>query len=250
MRMNTRVLLGIVALVGILGSVLTFLAFPNVSTKLPDLWLEVGKTGLGIVSIAVVGGLVSWVFRRIDSDREEARRLNDYRQEILRDFLASYRGIKNVRRHLRVAGLTDKYQAPPTTLTKEQMSIYTAQMELLNEAQLELERIKLEVESSGGVLSGSQPIRAALKDCEHYVGDLVTEWEKVGPTLLDGEKPLPFSSLEKARDFTGRASDTMFRPHVSNQVGIVVESILVDLLPARWAASAQPVATNETPPKR
>jgi hypothetical protein len=249
MRMNTRVLLGIVGLVGILGTVLTFLAFPNVSTKLPDLWFEVGKTGLGIVSIAVVGGLVSWVFRRIDSGREEDKRLNDYRQEILRDLRTSYHVIKNIRRHLRVAGLTDKYKAPPTTLTKEQISTFNVQMELLNEAQLELERIKLDVESSGGVFSHRERIHDALEDCEKYIGDVVTQWEEVGPTLLDSEKPLPFSTLDKLRDFTGKASRNMFRQHVSNQVGIVVGSILVDLLPARWAASTQPRATKETPPQ-
>jgi hypothetical protein len=183
--------------------------FALVFARMPDqrdvLLLEGAKAAIGVVPLAffsvIVADLVSRRdYQRTQADREREqqrerddrareiqreldRNRDDYRRRFLNDVVVSYNRIKGVRRSLRAAGLGF---AGLGGLSEEQLHQIDVQMATLNETQLDLERMKREVEGRTDVLSGAPRIHAALATLESYANGPITDWELGRSKLLPG----------------------------------------------------------------
>ena len=145
--------------------------------------------------------------------REKAEKLHEeakFKSEIRVDYLkrvgTSYRVAKAARRALRAVGLTDKHNKAPDALSADQIASYQEQMKSLNEAQLELEALKIEARSLPSLV-GLQELPDLLGLMEDYLREVVKEYEKYNPKLLIDSSAVKFVNLRRLKEFTGSASN-------------------------------------------
>ena len=139
-----------------------------------DVALEVAKAGLELLGVALLGGAVAAAFRWLEDDRDEQRRLDDYRAARVGELWDAYHRIKAVRRALRAAG----FAAPSGKLTGEQVAVFCTRMVELNDAQLNLERLVKLIDGQDDVFGeecGS--ITRWISQAEGYVGGIIKAWE-------------------------------------------------------------------------
>ncbi len=159
--------------------------FAAAPSERSELWLELGKAGIQLLVIAVVGGMVAAAYRRLESRREERRRLDDYRIEILRGLVESYNRIKAVRRTLRAYGFGSPKHGH--ALSAGQCSEYQTQMRSLLEAQLSLEKIGREVRAQPQVFeSHGSDVDSLIHRAETYVHRVIEDWECFGLDITAG----------------------------------------------------------------
>jgi hypothetical protein len=139
-----------------------------------DVALEAAKAGLELLAVAILGGAVAAAFRWLEADRDEQRRLDEYRAERVGELWDAYHRIKAVRRALRAAG----FAAPSGKLTGEQLAVFCTRMMELNDAQLSLEKLVKLIDGQDDVFGeecGS--ITKWISQAEGYVGRIITAWE-------------------------------------------------------------------------
>lgn len=139
-----------------------------------DVALEAAKAGLQLLAVALLGGAVAAAFRWLDADRDEQRRLDDYRSARVGELWDVYHQIKAVRRALRAAG----FAATSGRLTDEQIAVFRTRMVELNDAQLSLEKLLKLIDGQDDVFGrecGS--ITEGISQAERYVGHIITAWE-------------------------------------------------------------------------
>ena len=85
-----------------------------------DLWFELAKGGVQLLTIVILGGAVAAAFRSLDARRDDRRRLDEYRAAFVHELLDAYRRIKAVRRSLRASGL----RSPTSGLANSLLSFF------------------------------------------------------------------------------------------------------------------------------
>jgi hypothetical protein len=148
---------------------------------------------------------------------------------------STYRTVKKSRRALRATGLTTKFQNVDFTLSPEQLSAYVKEMATLNDAQLDLERLVLELGHFPDSFRGSPDLSKTLGSMESYVRRVLTEFEEKLPTLRNNAGTTPFSSLAKLVDFTSSNRTSEFGSKFSDGHDKALGLIRVELLPLRVA---------------
>jgi hypothetical protein len=184
----------IALVVGLLLIVLAFLG-TNGTDRVP-LWTEVGKTGLQVAVVVLLGAVVNTTLKHqeelradgrkrqeelranhrkdLEALRDDRRRLNDYRQSILLELRTAYEDLKRVRRELRVDGFTDRDGRDPGCLDGDRRGVYHAHMRKVSDAQLALE----EVVTKLGTLPDGEKLGWSVQSMAKYVDELVGEWEE------------------------------------------------------------------------
>ena len=198
--------------------------------------LELWKTVLNLGLIVIVGGFVSFLYRRFEKRRVVDRALHGFRADYLRKFQGAYRTIKTVRRTLRAAGLTTMRRDPLTELDEVHILTYREQMALLNEAQLDFEDLFLELENFPDAFSNSVEIEEVVKRINSYLREILREyenhWRRLGGTTSGRSS---FESLERLRDFTGSFKEGDYRKKVVWGRRQAIGLMQSDLLPLRLA---------------
>jgi hypothetical protein len=204
-----------------------------------DIGLEIVKAGLQLGVIGGLGGGVTFFLGKFESDRREQNRVDEknrreqnrvdeYKLEILREVIASYNKIKSVRRILRAFGFKS---AQATTLTPVQITEFVAQMRILNEAQLSLERINLEIKAQTNVFRGSTKIRECLDTVEQYINHVVQDWEKHGEFVWSSASSERFNSLQLQHlDEFLAESERSFSKCAGRPLATLVKTISSELL--------------------
>ncbi len=146
-------------------------------TRSEDIAVEVAKSGAQLALLAVLGALVTGVFRYLDAEREDDRRRIEYRLGVLREVVASYNRIKAARRILRAYGFGRNESGDATSA---QLREFVAQLRSLNDAQLSLEAIKRQVEADAGAFAHGNELIELLGCVEDYVHQVITDWEAGG----------------------------------------------------------------------
>jgi hypothetical protein len=206
-----------------------FIAFGAIFTsESGDLWFELGKAGVQLLAIVVLGSAVAAAFRVLDDRREgrrigaseqreedrklaaerreERRLLDEYRAGIAAELVDAYHRIKAVRRTLRAIGFGPTASG---TLSTEQRTDFRRQMELLNDAQLTLEKVKRDVEGQPPVFEHlGQPIWEKVDRAERYVNQVIGDWEDPGTKVeVDADLSSIMASLGNLRSFLLSAGD-------------------------------------------
>lgn len=163
-------------------------------------YLELVKSLLQLTTVILIGGAITAVYKALESSRSDAKEkeaavleTNKLKQSIRIDYLLrlgkSYRAAKGTRRALRAAGLSTKYCYPEKELIEGQLEIYKEQMRILNQAQLELEELKIEATSLPSLL-GLGELPNLLASMEKYLRNVVKEYEKVSSQIIVESKPI------------------------------------------------------------
>ena len=112
-------------------------------------------------------------------------------------------------------------------------------MQRINEAQLELEGLKIEARSLPAFITIAD-IPQHLSQMEDYLRELLKEYEATKP-LLDQNAPVVFSTLERLDEFTGatrrsftcsqyhKKTDYRFITHFADLYDVVIEVISKNL---------------------
>jgi hypothetical protein len=187
------------AVAAVIAVVMILLGWVTVESRSDEASAELVKTGLQIVAVVVVGSAVAAAFRARSERRDDERRIDEYLATKVNELWAAYHRIKAVRRTLRAAGF-HKRQAG-RRLNATQHSRFHAQMRVLNDAQLTLEQLVREI-------SGQRQIFGRHADCvvwllgraEHYVNDVIGDWEKHGWEVEEG---IDFAALADGPDHKG-----------------------------------------------
>jgi hypothetical protein len=163
--------------------------------------IEIIKSLLQFAFVIIIGGVVAAIFKALEQNREQVRLLAATRADYLNRLGKLYRTIKAARRALRAEGLTTKFHKSnkPISIHKNQLPLYRTQMEHINEAQLELEELKIEA----GSLPVFKPLKVSdkLEQMEKYVRDVLKEFEEVYP-LLQSDQPVKSDQLNHLDEFT------------------------------------------------
>ena len=200
-----------------------------------EMRVEVLKYLLQFTVIIIVGGAVAALFRYAERRRDEKKIRSEIRTDYLQRLGALYRHVKASRRTLRAEGLTTKYASAPKTISGKQAEIYKKQMIELNDAQLELEGLKIEANSVPAFVSLPE-LSGTLKQMEDYLRQILTEYENHRP-LIDSNHTVHFADLERLDEFTGatkrsfqfskytKKTDYRLKSHFSDRYESVIKMI-------------------------
>ena len=182
--------------------------------KRSSVGLELAKAGLQLGVVTLFGLIVTQALRRFnddrsdrakqaDVDREERRRLNEYRLAVFRDAVGAYNRVKTVRRTLRAAGLSK----PATgSLQAHQIDEFNAQMCALNDAELSLETIEREVAAQSAAFPNAFSSLHHLQDIEKYLRGVLSAWE-TRALLTTTPNERQEEALESLENFLARRGD-------------------------------------------
>lgn len=175
----------------------------NSTSRSADVWFEATKAGLQLGAIVILGGAVAWAFRALDQSREDRRRLDEYLGAVADELWDAYRQVKAVRRKLLAAGFR---QPASGTVSAEQSAEFRAQIDVLIDAQLTLEKLKRGVETQPSLYSPDDTgIRSLLRDAEDYVNKVIATWEHHGNEIKAGADLDQVTKLENLQPFLGPA---------------------------------------------
>jgi len=191
----------------------------------PDFWFEAAKAGLQLGVVVIVGGLVGYALRHLESEREARRssrgRLDEYRLGLVRDLVTAYNEVKAVRRTLRAYGFSSP--EPGVTLKTDQIAEFQRQMESLMWAQLSLERIQREIKAQGQVFGADADDLMKMVDrAQRYVNDVIKDWETSGAGLIvDEDARTTMSKFTHLQDFLASAKgpESRFKAKLSEPLG-------------------------------
>jgi len=239
-----------------------FASYPGHPEAEESIRVEIVKSLLQLAIVIIIGGVVATLFkteeRRRDrllkaeeQRREQLLKAEEQRREHLRlraetraDYLKRlsklYRDVKAARRALRTGGLTTKYTTSkkPISINSVQIGLYKEQMERINEAQLELEGLKIEAKSLPDFAS-LESVSERLEQMEKYLGDIISEFEEIYP-LIQISQPITPDKLKHLDEYTGdkdrNSVDTKhrfkgdFSEPYSEVIGIISRQLIIQPL--------------------
>jgi hypothetical protein len=102
---------------------------------------------------------------------------------------------------------------------------------MIIDAQLELENLAGDIETSEGMFCDPTALRALLSEMESYLGKLITEYEKKAFETLHGPKLLCLTDLPELEGFTATSTEVGdFKKQFSGPYRAIQRAIRRDLL--------------------
>jgi hypothetical protein len=191
--------------------------------------------------------------RTAEKDRDERRqemrqnaelkaRRADYVDELLKSTLSrvteSYNAAKRARRQLRALA---RYENDSGEMMVR-ASVYDEWMARLNDAQLDLESVKRDVDVSRGAYPSAKEMFVCLKRMEDYLRAVRKEYEEAR-WQADGD--LPLNPLERLVDFIGKKkASKAFSEELQDQYAELRQMVRSNLLNARFAPVTPPEAAE------
>lgn len=181
--------------------------------------IEIGKALLQIISVGVVGTILSSLLARYGYWREDTIRNNElkriseenrnqFRKDILHQLNEIYSEMKNNRRMLRAKAFTMSYSvALETDDAKVALDIYDNVLEDINNLQLQLEILMKEIETNQNTFTNWTKIKTDISRMEKYLGKLVKEYEENRTKMFADPTSLEIKDLDNLRKMLGHADD-------------------------------------------
>lgn len=140
-----------------------------------DMWVELVKSSIQIIVLAVAGGVVGAVLRDRDAVRDAELRRRAYFLAFLDQVDLSYGQVKSVRRMLRTYGFG---QPRAGALTPQQVVGFRNQMAHLNDAEVAYEMHARKVAALAGRFGGAADgLEQALTGIHTYLATVLREWQ-------------------------------------------------------------------------
>lgn len=201
------------------------------SEEVKALLLVYSKGLVQFIIVVVIGGGLSLFFKLAEERRLAAREKQAVRSEYLEKVGEAYRKAKLVRRNLRASGLTNKNTPYPAALNNGQIQCYKEEMLSLQEAQLQLEALKIQAKSHAA-LKNATNLSNNLKVMEKYLRSITKEYEKNILIFTQQGSSLHFYNLKNLEEFTGPSNKSskknrkaIFVTKFSDKYAEVTESI-------------------------
>jgi hypothetical protein len=208
---------------------------------------EAAKSILQLGVVAVVGAAVSvlvfeyqrerqTIDREADLKRQEREKQKDldrksleYREALLLSVLSkamdAYGQAKRARRLLRGRAILTQDQAKVVLADQ-----YDACFDMLNDAQLDLENLARDVETSAKAFSEPDKLVKNLRSMEAYLGKLIGEYEDFRSRFSGVEPSLSLCELPLLNEFLQPAKVSRFKPQVIVPYHEIQKGIRGDLL--------------------
>lgn len=162
--------------------------------------IEVIKSLLTILSVAIVGGIIAALFKSYERYQEQLKLRLQAKTSFMTRIGELYRTVKRTRRKLNANGIEASELQLIIPLNKAQMTLYKEEMAVINDVQLELEGFKTAVENEI-LFSYNNDIIASLKQMESYLRKIVKEFERNFVTL-NNEECVNLETLPYLEEFT------------------------------------------------
>ena len=245
-------------LLSIFAASIAILALLNNSVPHLQLAPEIAKAVLQLGIVAIVGSVVSLLVfeyqrekgladKQLDTARQSAEKKRDleralaekhrdslarqveYREHLLMSILAktlaAYSQAKKARRLLRARAVARRVDSEVLLVEG-----YDQYMELVNDAQLELENLARDVNTSAVAFSKPDQIVKGLRRMEAHLGELIDEYEQQRPLYLDAVPHRPLKDHPLLQDFLRPAKMSKFSTEVVHPYHEVQAAIRADLL--------------------
>jgi hypothetical protein len=198
---------------------------------------EIAKAILQLGVVSVIGAIVSlftFEFQRArqlaDKEREIDHKNLEYREDLLKSTLArmtaAYSAVKKARRLLRARAILSRDRPAPCVLGKP----YDSYMDVVNDAQLEVENLARDIHTSAPAFSDSKSLVAELYAIDFYLGTLISEYENTRGEFEGEEPEKALGELAALQEFIGRAKGGPFKEHVIVPYHKIQKAIREDLL--------------------
>ncbi len=196
-RREDRVFI-IVACILVVGVAVVLIAALMAPTRQGDIWVEIAKSTMYLVSLAVAGGVVAAVVRDRDAVREERLRLRQHRLAFLDRLDESYRQVKAARRLLRTLGFVTASSVP---LDAVEVVGFRTQMATLSEMQLAFEMAVRQVRRP--VFGATtDDLRQELTEIGRYLRLVVRDWEAEPVAIATGRDSSALDRWPHLMEFT------------------------------------------------
>jgi hypothetical protein len=177
--------------------------FPNAIEN--KVQIEVIKSLLGIMSITVIGGVVTALIKGYERFQEQSKVRIQSKIEFMKRVGELYRLVKSIRRKLNAGGIKATENGSAIALGKEQIQFYKIQMEVLDGVQLEIEGLKTAVERFAAFNYNSH-VSFYLGKMEKYLRKILNEFAD-NIELLKTQDYVNLNSLRFLKEFTFDKAD-------------------------------------------
>ena len=165
----------------------------------------------------------------IEKKRDLDRKSLEYRETLLLSILSrameAYGRAKKARRLLRGRALSTRDQTRVVLADQ-----YDLCFDMLNDAQLDLENIARDVETSAKAFSQPSELVKHLRSMDAYLNELIGEYEDSRSRFSGNGPALPLDELPLLEEFLKRAKDSKFMPMMVIPYHEVQKGIRGDLL--------------------
>ncbi|MBI5084490.1 MAG: hypothetical protein HZB13_07830 [Acidobacteria bacterium] len=237
----------IVLLSGVfIGSLVILLLF-FADSQQGSIQFEAAKALLQLSLVSVAGAVLSILVFEYQRERQaidkaaevarqdlqvagELRRKNlKYRETLLLSILskamAAYGQTKKARRLLRARAISTRQDVEVVLACQ-----YDTCFDMLNDAQLDLEDLARDVETSAKAFSDSKALVHQLRSMDNYLGELISEFETSRRRFSGGEATLPLTQLPLLADFLRPMKKSRFLQEMVVPYHKVQQGIRGDLL--------------------
>lgn len=231
------------------------------STNVPPLKFELAKALLqvGVVSVsAAIATILVFNYqhrrqadqRALELERDNRRkedkenadtkaRQADYVDELLKGTLSRITGSYNMaKRARRTLNALARHKAAGGTMIRA--AVYDEWMAKLNDAQLDLEAVKRDVQVSRGAYPSAREMARGVRKMESYLRDVTKEYEKARRKCA-ADASIPLEDLAGLSDFLGRkatgATTTRWRSEFTEQYATLRRLVRKNLLHVKFGAA-------------
>jgi len=199
-------LVALVAAAVLLGAAYDFWS----KDAVPPVRLEIVKSALQVLVVAVIGNLVTLLVQAVQKQRERQASERELRINVLRRAVKNYAAAKKIRRQLRAGG------------------DIRLLFDTLNDVQLEFESMKREVKHAP-IFAEARAVANALASMEKYLHGLIKECETARP---EQEPQFPFCPVhfKHLADFTGRYKGSDFQAHFARAFDVLLALMQAEIL--------------------
>ena len=216
----------LLVIVGVVGGLALWWAWREDHAANP-MSVEVAKTSLQVLAVAILGGLATFAFSEIQQSRERWRRQGDDLRALADETIAAYNKVKGVRHLLRAS------------ISGHDQSTYDEKMQALNDLQLEFERLKRDCPFTGITTrsikvryhGGAEPVSKTVKSLsEDY--EAIESFLNSAFSCYESNTTIPSSLddlLTHSKGHSGLHSflaTKSFRSAVSSHINVVLEVLL------------------------
>jgi hypothetical protein len=177
--------------------------FSNAIAK--EVRIEVIKSLLGILSVTVIGGIVTALIKAHERFQEQSKIRVQSKIEFMKRVGELYRLVKSIRRKLNACGIKASENGLAIPLGKGQVQCYRIQMEIIDNVQLEIEGLKTAVEKFAAFNYNSD-VSFYLGKMEKYLRRILKEFED-NIELLKTQDYVNLNSLRFLKEFTFDKAD-------------------------------------------
>jgi hypothetical protein len=220
---------------GTVGVLLVFVVVVGaviIPSRAPDLWMEAAKGSLQLAVVIFIGGAVTAMYRRIESDRERRRARDELRFNIFQQLGSTYQQLRMTRRNLKFAGI-HILQGSPTKidLRPEQVVVLRESMLSIVKVTTTLEQIAQELDVRT-VFDRSGEILSALFAIVGYTERIIREWQVQGLNFWPDQPSGDIRDLPALREFL-TSTEKSFHPNVRTPYEGLIRAVQHELLGGR-----------------